>query len=383
MNQVEFSEWPVAKSDSVGSPLKVGVVRLNHPKALNSLTLVMVEACSERLLKWEADPEIVAVVFYSDLEKAFCAGGDVKSVVQNLNAGDPDGYASRFFRYEYKMDYTLQTYKKPVLTWGDGIVMGGGMGLFCGSSHRVVTERSILAMPEISIGFFPDVGAGFFLNQLPRPIALFLAWTAARLNATDALSLKLATHLLSSGSRTDLFSQVRELKWTQNADENHKLLDVALDRLSLTPDSHSDLKAALPELEDVFGNAADARKLAEKFLSANFKSDWLRLGQETFKAGSPTSALVAFEQLQRASQLSILDVFVMEWTLARHMCSRNDFREGVRARLIDKDNSPNWKPNAIDAVTSEAVMEHFVPYQNGSESEAEIRQFFSDRQSWT
>ena len=368
MQNVEFAEWPARK-------FKLGVVCLENPKALNSLTLDMVQAIALRLERWQNDPEIAAVVFFSSLERAFCAGGDVKTVAQKLFAKDSTGYAADFFKWEYKMDYMIQTYSKPILVWGDGIVMGGGMGIFCGASHGVVTERTVMAMPEIAIGFFPDVGAGYFLNKLPRATALFLAWTGARLNSADAVSLGFACAEVSSLKRTALFAALRDAEWSASTDTNKSEMSKVVAQFKVAPTSLSMVDRNRETIEKIFAGD-DAAQIVKVFLELKTEEPWLLNAQKEFRYGSPLSMRVSQEQLRRAKTMNVLDVFVMEWSLARQMGDRHEFKEGVRARLIDKDNKPVWKPARIEDISDAEVAAHFAPYAG----EAEIREFFRGSQ---
>lgn len=371
--QVVFEEWPARLG-------RVGVVRLNRPRALNALTLEMVRELANRLASWERDPEIAVVVIHSDSERAFCAGGDVKTVVMKAVAGDTE-YAAEFFRWEYKTDYLIRTFAKPVLSWGDGIVMGGGLGVFCGSSHAIATERSTLAMPEITIGFFPDVGAGYFLNRMREGVGLFLGWTAARLNAWDARHLGLAREVLASSSKDALFSRLRDIAWSGDAERDKRTLDEALQpfRASI-PESAAPSNLAIVEdriVDALAGRSATearARLLGLEFDQPSMASWWTAC-RSAFLAGSPLSAHIIYEQLPRARGLDVLDVFAMEWSLARRMCDGTEFREGVRALLIDKDQRPRWQPANFEGVDSAVVQTHFEPYPG----ESEIRRFFLAR----
>ena len=180
---------------------QIGVITLNAEKTLNALSLDMIDLMAEQLALWSTDDNIALVLMQAAGEKAFCAGGDLQNLYQSMlthhASVDKDDvranqYACDFFNREYRLDYLIHTYPKPILCWGHGIVMGGGIGLMAGASHRVVTEKSRLAMPEIGIGLFPDVGGSYFLNRMPGKLGLFLALTGAMVNAADAKFTKLA-----------------------------------------------------------------------------------------------------------------------------------------------------------------------------------------------
>ncbi|MCM2282578.1 MAG: enoyl-CoA hydratase/isomerase family protein [Bdellovibrionaceae bacterium] len=363
--QVIFEEWSAAAG-------RIGVARLNHSRALNSLTLEMVRALAEQLGLWERDPRVSLVVIHSGSERAFCAGGDVKTVAQKLIAQDK-AFPAEFFRWEYKMDYMIRTFAKPILVWGDGIVMGGGLGIFCGASHPIATERSLLAMPEITIGFFSDVGAGYFLNRLPRGLGLFLGWTAARLTPWDALHLGLACDVLSSGSKEDVFSRLRDQAWVGEMSSDSEQLQRILEhwRVTREPSHLQRFEATICEVLAV----EDVSSARSRFLALEISDVWWQACRNAHLAGSPLSAHIIFEQLRRERDLGVLDIFLAEWSLASRMCERPEFPEGVRALLIDKDQRPRWQPERFEDVTTEQVQSHFIP----DPGIAETRQFFLAR----
>ncbi|MAD21828.1 MAG: enoyl-CoA hydratase, partial [Halomonas sp.] len=175
----------------------IGEITLNAERSLNALTLEMIEEILPRLNQWQSDERVVAVLLDSAGEKAFCAGGDVVNLYKAIQGEGAADFPERFFENEYRLDYQLHTFPKPVICWGNGIVMGGGMGLLSGSSHRIVTETSRLAMPEVTIGLYPDVGASWFLNRLPGGAGRFLAMTGGQINAPDAVHLGLADRAIA------------------------------------------------------------------------------------------------------------------------------------------------------------------------------------------
>ena len=196
----------------------IGHIWLNSPKTLNALSIEMIISMTEKLEVWEEDSSVKAVIMLSTSDRAFCAGGDVVSLynamVENKNAGE-------FFKYEYFLDQYIHNYKKPIIALADGIVMGGGIGIMNGASHRIVTERSMLAMPEITIGLFPDVGGSYFLNKMPGNVGKFLALTGARLNGADAKFVSMADYFISS----ELISVLKDALGNFNWDED-KLEDL-------------------------------------------------------------------------------------------------------------------------------------------------------------
>ena len=343
---------------------QIGFATLSNEAALNALTLAMAEQLYEQLLEWEEDPAIACVVLQGAGDKAFCAGGDIVSLHQSLCEHGEDWtqrYAEQFFELEYQLDYLIHSYTKPVLCWGHGIVMGGGLGLMAGASHRVVTEKSRIAMPEITIGLFPDVGGSWFLNRMPGRVGLYLGLTGAHLNAADALFVKLADFYVEHAEKAALLADLQQVDWHDHYRHNHHKLSALLrqhkGRYPL-PESpvrqHLDFINAVTDCDSVEEIAAA--------LSQHQQDDaWVQRGAKALQAGSPTSAKVIFETYQRARHMSLEEVFAMELGLAIQFCRHPDFREGVRALLIDKDNTPRWSPSTLAEVSDTYVEEHFTP----------------------
>ncbi|KFA23089.1 enoyl-CoA hydratase, partial [Xanthomonas vasicola pv. musacearum NCPPB 4384] len=221
---------------------RIGIATLNAPKTLNGLSLQMTRLLDTQLRAWADDAQIACVVLRGAGEKAFCAGGDLHGLYQSMRAhrdAVPDSAARRaapqanahaaaFFEEEYRLDHRIHTYPKPLLCWGHGIVMGGGIGLMAGASHRVVTERSRLAMPEISVGLFPDVGGSWLLRRVPQGAGLFLALTGAPLDASDAIYAGLADVRLEHAQYAAVLDALSAHAWTGNADDDRKQLSAFL-----------------------------------------------------------------------------------------------------------------------------------------------------------
>jgi enoyl-CoA hydratase/carnithine racemase len=184
----------------------IGTIAVDNPRTLNALDMSMLRAMESKLLEWRARDDIACVVLHADSEKAFCAGGDVKSLVKGLQREPGMRFAVEYFKTEYFVDYLIQVYPKPILCWADGITMGGGIGIMNGASCRVVTERTVMAMPEIAIGLFPDVGSTYFLNRLPAGLGLFLGLTGARFDGRDAVAIGMADGFAPSGKKQEVFA---------------------------------------------------------------------------------------------------------------------------------------------------------------------------------
>jgi enoyl-CoA hydratase/carnithine racemase len=342
---------------------RIGFLTLNAPRALNALSGEMARALLDILRTWRADPAIACVVLQGAGDKAFCAGGDIVALYRNLARADQntERLTLEYFVLEYSLDYFIHTYPKPILCWGHGIVMGGGLGLMAGASHRVVTDTSRLAMPEITIGLYPDIGASWFLNRMPGRSGLFLGLTGAHLNAADALFLKLADYFIPGPRKEAVFDELPRLGWDESPAHNRHRLSNLLrrhrDHAALAP---SPVRRSL----DLINEVTD-RDTVEEIVTAlgHLPADdpWLQRGVQTLLKGSPTSAKVIFEIHRRATHLSLKEAFAMELGLTIQFARRPDLREGIRALLIDKDNRPNWCPSRLEDVPDTYVEEHFVP----------------------
>ena len=340
----------------------IGLVQLNNTRALNALTLGMFQAIEEQLLAWEAQSDLACVVFHADSDKAFCAGGDVKTLVSEIKTTGALQRAADFFAVEYFVDYLIHGYCKPVLCWADGMTMGGGIGLMNGASSRVVTERTTMAMPEMSIGLYPDVGGTCFLNQMPDGLGLFLGLTSARFDGTDAVAIGMADLEIRSDRKATVLAGLKDLSWTADGFENKTLLRQYLEALVEPTAAKS---SAILERLDVIQSLTmkDSLEAVDAALHAWQGDDpWLRDAIQNYLRGSPTSAKVIFQQLTRGKTLSLKEIFLREWDMSLNFCARSDFLEGVRARLIDKDQVPRWNPATLEGVSDEEVERFFSPH---------------------
>ncbi|ANN66871.1 enoyl-CoA hydratase/isomerase family protein [Bordetella bronchialis] len=374
MNQpVLFEERPTENG------MRIGVATLNAPQTLNGLSLDMARMLDERLMAWAADPRVAIVVLQGAGDKAFCAGGDLHGLYRSMReapAGKPwaNRYAREFFEVEYRLDYRIHTYPKPVLCWGNGFVMGGGIGLMMGASHRVVSETVRLAMPEISIGLFPDVGGSWLLNRMPGNTGVFLALTGAQLNASDAFFTGLADFHVRQADWPRLLAQLETLPWAGSAGTIG-----GDDAPAFAPRSMNDglLRQALLALEPAEGLApgplkqhsfqinnlcsgTDLEEIYENIAALADNDDpWLSKAARTMLAGSPGTARLAFTLLLRMRQRSLEDVFRAEYVAALQAAAHGDFAEGIRALLIDKDRRPRWNPATIEAADKQWVLKFF------------------------
>lgn len=344
---------------------RIGFAQLNAEQALNALSQAMIDLLRPKLAEWAEDEGIACVVLLGSGERAFCAGGDVVGLYHAMreSPGGPNELAERFFETEYRLDHQIHTYPKPMLCWGDGIVMGGGLGLMSGCSHRVVTERSRIAMPEGAIGFFPDVAGTWFLNRMPGRTGLYLGLTGASMNAADALYLDLANFFLRADQRDAVFSALVEAAWSDDAASNQQALSLLLRRFA------EQSQAALPEskvqqhrqLIDRVTDYTSVEGILAALRAEQGADEWIAGGCKSLERSSPTASKVFLEQYRRGRHLSLKEVFVLELNMAVQFTRRSDFAEGVRALLVDKDRKPHWQPASLAEVSDAAVQAHFEP----------------------
>lgn len=342
---------------------RFGVATLNTPAALNALSVDMVRLLTPRLRAWADDPAVAGVLLDAAGEKAFCAGGDLRQLYQTLLDCGParNTYAERFFAEEYELDHLIHNYPKPFACWGHGIVMGGGIGLLAGASHRVVTPQSRLAMPEINIGLYPDVGGSWFLRRMPGRTGLFLALTAANFNAADALFTGLADHLLPQEGKAGVLQAIADHAWTGAPAADRaalsRLLSAAGDG---TPMPASKLREHFDRINALMAGE-DLGDIAARLQSLHSDDPWLQTAARTFAKGAPSSAAVSFALWQRVPRMSLAEVFRLEYWASLGFCAHRDFAEGIRAVLIDKDRNPRWDPATLAEITPEFVEDHLRP----------------------
>lgn len=359
-----------------------GQATLNAPGTLNALSLPMIDRLSPQLAAWAADPAIAGVILDGTGDRAFCAGGDVVALfhaARRLRAdpASPPGAvppeAAAFFEHEYRLDYTLHTYPKPLLVWGHGVVMGGGVGLLVGASQRVVTPASRLAMPEVTIGLFPDVGGSWFLPRLPGRAGLFLALTGAQLNAADARFAGLADHLLPHEAHAVLLQDIAAERWEGARAADDARLARLLQRHA-TPDAPAPvLDARLARIDDVIADDA-LDDIAPRLQVMGTDDDaWMARAAQTFARGSPTTAALGYELQHRMRGAALADVFRLEYQAALGCCAHHDLIEGIRALLVDKDRNPQWRPRALADVTPAWIDDHLAPRYTGAHPLADLR----------
>lgn len=334
---------------------RVGYLTLNRPAGLNAVTLPMVQLLHSQLQDWADDPEVMAVVLRAAGEKAFCAGGDIRSLYDSYQNGDSLHFA--FFTEEYALDQYIHAYGKPLLALMNGFVLGGGMGLVQGASLRVISERTRMGMPEVGIGYFPDVGGSYFLPRLPGNLGIYMGLTGNHVGSADALYAGLADYCLPYEQFAELESCLDKEDWTNPAQETLTSLVGSMGSTEL-PDAP--FKALAPAIEAHFAHpsvAAIRQSLAEEDRSEY--RDWAAETLKVIDSRSPLSVSVTLEMLHRGRTLSLAECFRMELHLDRQWFDRGDIVEGVRALIVDKDKNPRWNPPTLDEVTPEQVAAFF------------------------
>lgn len=353
----------IEEKSAAGGIIRLGYAVLNQPASLNALSLESAELLDAALSGWADDPGVACVVLSGSGERAFCAGGDLRRIYGAIRSGDAS-YVERFFAREYRLVARIHGYPKPILCWGDGIAYGGGLGLLAGASHRVVTEKSRLAMPEISIGLFPDVGGSWFLGRMPGRIGLFLALTGLPFHSGDALFLKLADAFLPAEERISILEErLPSLPWTGEAESDRLLLSRSL-REWARP-WRSSIPPARTRLEfDRIQSLTDGdtlQEIADKIAYGPVSTDpWFTQGAESFLEGCPVSAWLIWELSRRTARMSLNEVIRLETIVACRCGMHTDLPEGIRALLIDKDRKPRWSDRSLGEVATYRVEEHFA-----------------------
>ena len=295
-------------------------------------------------------------------EKAFCAGGDVVSLYNHMVEANsretgiiaPD-YAA-FFTQEYRLNLMMHNYPKPIICWGKGIIMGGGLGLFAASRYRVACDNARIAMPEVSIGLFPDVGASYFLNKMPEGLGLFLGLTGAQFGAKDAHACGLASHILDANSLDILVEKLASEEHISEAKIESVLAELEVEASG--PAQISGISALLVQLSQS-GSVQDADQILNESRIKYQNEAWLSKALDNYLAGSALSKALTWEQLKRGKNLSLQECFEQELNLALNSALHGDFCEGVRALLVDKDRTPRWRFSEVAQVPSSLLTSCF------------------------
>jgi enoyl-CoA hydratase/carnithine racemase len=337
----------------------LGVMTLNRPKVLNSLSYNIILEMERVMPAWEKDPAIKAVVLRGAGDRAFCAGGDVAGLYREMR-DDPGGTLRRdFFRDEYVVNRRIYRYAKPWISLIDGIDMGGGVGLSVHGSHSVGSEKFLFAMPETTIGLFPDVGGGYFLTRLPGALGTFLALSSHRLKVADALWAGIVDAYVPSARMNELQAALGAADLS-GPDVNGKV-DKVIAKFAEDAGAPT-LPAMMQDIDRCF-SAESVPEIVAKLRKLG--SEWADKQLVALMKLSPISMAITLEQLKRCANRSFEDSMTIEYRMSqRCMQKGHDFFEGVRALLIDKDQKPRFNPPTIEGVTQAMVEEHFRPVSN-------------------
>jgi enoyl-CoA hydratase len=328
-----------------------GIIRLNRPKAINAMTLEMSEGIDAALDRFEADPDVAVVVLEGAGERGLCAGGDIRGLYESSRAGGDLG--KRFWRQEYIMNARIAKFPKPYVAFMDGLVMGGGVGLSAHARHRVVTEKTKLAMPEVGLGFFPDVGGTWLLSRAPGEIGTYFGLTGQTMNGPDAIYARFADAVVPTAKLAALRDVLTKVRPGTASSEIKLLIDGFATGETAGPvaamQANVDAWFAHDRMEEIF---------------AELRRDGSEQAASTLKAlseKSPRGMVVTLKLLRLARASSSLEeCLVREYRAALEVFASDDFREGVRAAVIDKDRNPKWSPAAIEDVTPEMLAPYFA-----------------------
>ena len=328
-----------------------GIIRLNRPKAINAVTLEMIRDIEKALDAFETDPDVVVILLEGAGERGLCAGGDIRALWESSKVRGDLGKI--LWREEYILNARIAKFPKPYVAFMDGIVMGGGVGLSAHSSHRVVTEKTKLAMPEVGLGFFPDVGGTWLLSRAPGEIGTYFGLTGQTMNGADAIYAGFADAVVPS----DKLPALREVLTKVRPGTSSAEVKTLIDRFA-TGAIAGPVAAMQPKIDGWL-----ARDRMEDIVTA-LQRDGSELAQATLKTlgeKSPRGMVVTLKLLRLARASSSLEeCLVREYRAALEVFASDDFREGVRAAVIDKDRSPKWSPPRIEDVTSEMVAPYFA-----------------------
>ncbi|MDH3228439.1 MAG: enoyl-CoA hydratase/isomerase family protein [Alphaproteobacteria bacterium] len=325
----------------------LGLITLNRPQALNALTLEMIHAMTDRLADWAADPAVAGVLIRGAGDKAFSAGGDIRALIRPDNAD----YIAGFFADEYRLNRLIFRYPKPYVALIDGIAMGGGVGVSVNGAFRIATGATLFAMPETGIGMYPDVGGSYFLPRCPGETGMYLGLTGARLDVADCLYTGIADVQIGAESHGAMIERLAA------GDAAETVL-----RALAEPPGPAPLAEHREAIDRCFaGDSVEDIVAALEGEGGDFAARTL----EALAAKSPFALKVAFRQLRQGRALDFEECMAMEYRLSQRVVPGHDFREGVRAAVIDKDRSPRWHPATLAAVSDDRVAACFAPLPGG------------------
>lgn len=326
---------------------QLGVVTLNRPRAVNALTAGMVGTLLEQLAAWADDDGVATVVVRGAGERGLCAGGDIVAIYEDMLAGG--GQTADFWQTEYRVNSLIARYPKPYVALMDGLVLGGGVGISAHGSVRVVTERTRMGMPETTIGFAPDVGGTLLLSRAPGEAGTHAALTGAHLSAADALYLGLADHYVPSARLEELMLALE-----------NETAEAAVGRCSEAPPP-STLEQQRNWIDSCYASD-DAGEIVRRLRSFDGEGNGeAAQAADTIEAKSPTSVKVTLASLRRVKGMTLDEALAQEYRVGLRFLAAPDFREGIRAQVVDKDRTPRWNPPTLADVLPEQVERFFEP----------------------
>lgn len=367
----------------------IAMVRLNRSKALNALDKPLIDSLYQQLTKWHLDPKISLVIILSTNPKVFCAGGDIRQLYASMleHSLAPNPYAAQYFAAEYQLDYLIHRYQKPLIVWGSGLILGGGLGLYWAANQRISTPSTQCGWPEITIGLYPDVGATYALSRLPKSIGLWLGISGLCLDAEEACYAGLADFYLPETAFDELLTALTQTHWATEFEirkqqtsaiiasfgidfndsppispsfwsANHNLLSTLN-----PPQTRNSLISSLKNLKHA---VADSSKPEHQ---------WLRKGCINALEGAPRTLAMVLEQCKRGKALTLRECFQLEWQLSTNCAQSTDLLEGIRAQIIDKDRNPIWQ-ESFNLESSQDWLESF--FDTPSEFKTPIKRYLDE-----
>lgn len=321
---------------------KAGRITLTRPDALNAMTHEMCMAIGEALNEWRNSDEVRCVIIDSEGSRAFCSGGDIAELYRTGKAGDYE-YGRRFWADEYRVNSAIRNFPKPYIAIMDGIVMGGGVGISAHGSHRIVTENTLFAMPECAIGLVPDVGGNLQLSRAPGRIGEYLATTGARLKAADSIFSGVADVFVPQAKLPDLVEALEDTA------------DLSFIDTFVSDPEPGDLAGRISDINQFFSGETAATIVGE--LEA-VDGEWETNAAKLMRRGCPLSVACAVEIVRQSRDLATFeDILKLEYRFTYRSMSHGDFIEGIRAQIIDKDRSPQWKTPTLEGVDERTISE--------------------------
>ncbi len=336
----------------------IGVILLNSEATLNAIDLQMTDQIMEQLISWQNNDRIVAIFIHSSGEKSFCPGGDIQQIYHSMveQSASNCEYAEEFFIRFYRLVYFVHTYCKPTIVWGNGYAMGGGLGVLAGCKHRIATENTCIAMPEVRIGLFPDAGGSYFLNRMPGYCGRFLALTGISINATDSIYSGITDYFISTNKRFEILTALTKIDWQRDKnmdDTSIKQLLSSFQEQHKEQDQQNLPTAKLKShrhIIDQLCQGDDVNMIIQRISNYITNDEWMIKAQKGLSKDSPLAIKWIFKQLQLTANCSLKQVFEKEMILATNIVHHGEFAEGIRALIIEKDQQPNWKFKSLDQV---------------------------------